>query len=319
MAVLLWSGSSPAQANNFSRLAFSITCIPELGYFDFGGIGVGSDNAKSVSKEVKWRIGERDGVYVSTLFYDFGPSERDPDRYVYTNRRSHSLSCDLGGNLIEVTFEPRFLRTDTTATLTVRVDGTLVLDALRFDNSDRNGSAIDGFTFTAGDDHFELDGSAVANPEAWPYQPQYGVTRRFPFRGGDFIPFGGGDFDIVHPLMVEATRELWAEPPAADEVEFYRVVCIPEFGKFFVGTVTLHGEATLRNIERAPGNVAKRYGLFDSRMLDGGREQAIKCDLGDELIVGTLSTVAAGRWHGGGADPEHERPAVGRWSRVAQR
>jgi hypothetical protein len=261
--------------------------VAELGYFSFGGTGIGVDNTRNVSDETKWLVGARDGVYDAALFYDFGPSERNPDRYVYTNVRSHSLSCDLSGNVVEVTFEPRFLKNDITATLTARIDGILVLDALRLDNSDRNGSEIAGFNFTAGDDYFVLDGSAVADPERWPYQPQYRVSKRFPFRGGNFVPFGGRDFDVLHPLMVEATRERVREPPATGDIVFHSIKCIPELGEFSVGTITLHGEAASRSVGRAT-EVAIRYGIIDTRMLRAGHKETIRCDLGREVFEGIL-------------------------------
>ena len=86
LIVLDWIGPSPAQANNFSRFTFWATCAPELGYFDFSGIGIGADNVRDVPDETKWIVGASDGVYDAALLYDFGPSQHDPDRYVCTNR-----------------------------------------------------------------------------------------------------------------------------------------------------------------------------------------------------------------------------------------
>ena len=212
---------------------------------------------------------------------------RDPNRYVYTNVRSHSLSCDLGENVIEVSFTPRFLRIVKTTTLTVRIDGILVLDAFEFDQSNRDGAAIFEFTFFVGDDFFVLTGSADADPEVSGYQPQYEVTRRFPFRGGDFVPFAGRDFEVLLPLIVEATRARAGKPPADDDVAYYEITCIPELGKFSVGTRTLRGAAVSPNVERAV-EIADRYGLIDSRMLRAGHEEPIRCDLGAKLLEGTL-------------------------------
>ena len=68
---------------------------------------------------------------------------------------------------------------------------------------------------------------------------------------------------------------------------YYEITCIPELGKFSVGTRTLRGAAVSPNVERAV-EIADRYGLIDSRMLRAGHEEPIRCDLGAELLEGTL-------------------------------
>lgn len=287
-AIVLLGPDREAKANGSSTY-FHVTCVPELGYFEFAVTSIGGPTADAASVEVKWQVAERFGFFDSRLLYDVGRSERDGARDVVKDKRSQSVFCDLGSSRLEVVFEPHILRVDVTASLTVRIDGQLVLDALHFDSSDRDSSRIDGFSYTAGDSYFALEGLGVADPSVDRVKPIIPLSRRFKFSADGFVPFGDRDFEAVHALMVEATRGDAPGYNTSDEAEFYRVICIPELGKISIRSLTIHGAAATKNYKSGPRFVADRYAIFDGRLLTADRREKILCTLGSDVVEATLA------------------------------
>lgn len=185
---------------------FRVTCVPELGIFRFEVMTVRGDVAERAVQDSAEAIADKYGLYYSGMLYDIAPSADDPQKFVLSETRSRSVRCDLNANVIDVSFEPKLLRSSVTAILTARIDGFLVLNRLPFDNSDRDARHINSFSFTVGDPNFVLDGAAVSLDSSSPYGPQFFISKGFRFDVEAFMPLT--DFVSVYDEMYEATPDL---------------------------------------------------------------------------------------------------------------
>jgi len=109
-------------------------------------------------------------------------------------------------NFIDITFGPRILHASVTAVLTARIDGTLVLARLPFDNTDRDGRYIDSFSYIVGDPFFILSGAAIHEDATFPYGPQFFIAKGYRFDVEAFEPLT--DFPSVYDEMYAATPDL---------------------------------------------------------------------------------------------------------------
>lgn len=196
---------SPTHAE-FQGDFFRVTCAPELGIFRFEVMTIGGDVAERAVQDSAEAIADRYGLYYSGMLYDIAPSAEDPQKYVLSETRSLNIQCDLISNIIDITFEPKLLRSSVTAILTARIDGSLVLNRLPFDNSDRDGRHINSFSFTVGNPNLILDGAAVSLDSSSPYGPQFFISKGFRFDVEAFMPLT--DFVSVYDEMYEATPDL---------------------------------------------------------------------------------------------------------------
>ena len=195
-----------AAHSEFQGDFFRITCAPELGIFRFEVMTIGGDVAERAVQDSAEAIADRYGLYYSGMLYDFAPSAEDPQKFVLSETRSRSVRCNLNANVIDVSFEPKLLRSSVTAILTARIDGILVLKKLPFDNSDRDGRHINSFSFTVGNPNLILDGAAVSLDSISPYGPQFFISKGYRFDGDSFLPLT--DFVSVYDEMLEATPDV---------------------------------------------------------------------------------------------------------------
>lgn len=177
-------------------------CVPELGYFEFGGIAISNQKAIDTLEAEGEKIAAKYGLHDPRDYFNFADEEGRRNFRVVGSRKAH-IVCELEGSVVDVVYEPKLMFREIGDQLTVRINGRLVTDDLRFDDHGGDNTGIGGFTYNAGSRYIFMRGAL--GPTTQPYLPVYNIGALFEF-GPGIAPLR--DYKTVFEKMVDGL-----EPP----------------------------------------------------------------------------------------------------------
>ena len=138
-----------------------IDCMPELGTVEVYGSNISGERASRNFETIPDRIAKKYGIYdISSYFIVEGENEEPPNPRI-VGSRTKTIECQLADHQVSIVFEPYIARpcpSDVSIRLTVRIDGTLIVEDLEYRRSCLSRDTVSSFEFEEDGEFISLKG-----------------------------------------------------------------------------------------------------------------------------------------------------------------
>jgi hypothetical protein len=127
-----------------------VECIPEFGIVTVSEESIRGKRVLRSLEEQPEEIANRYGIHDVSSYFIFEGEDEDPPKPRIIGSRTKTVDCQLPDHLVSIAFEPSIARpcpSAVTIRLTVRIDGTLIVENLKYWRSCLHRDTVSSFQF----------------------------------------------------------------------------------------------------------------------------------------------------------------------------